>query len=572
MNKKIILIFSFNFILFSIIAQTNFQWSKSIGSLNDDRGQSVVVDNEGNVYTVGTFIGTVDFDPGAGLYNLTSAGWIDIFITKLDSLGTFIWAKKIGGPNDDFGYSISLDKNGNIYTTGYFSGITDFDPGAAVNNLTSAGMKDIFISKMDTAGNFIWAKQFGGTNNDIGLSIIVDTAGSIYSTGHFYGTVDFDPNSGVYSLSSSTAFSTFVSKLNSSGGFVWAKCLGGTQDSYGQSIALDLNQNLYLTGAFKGTVDFDPSSGISYLSSSGLYDIFICKLNFLGDLVWAKKIGGAGTDLGNDIVIDVSGNIFTTGVFQTTVDFDPGSSGYNLVSAGYYDIYVNKLDSFGAFIWAKPIGSTDNDYGKSISIDFSGNVYITGYYIGTVDFDSGPPFHYLSSEGAEDVFISKLNSSGNFVWAKSIGSNMEDFGNCITVNNIGNVYLTGYYSNTADFDPGTGASYMTPGGAADAFIIKLGDFSVGIKNNPELINSLSAIYPNPNNGNCALQLNFENQIQLQIEVFDITGKLVQTISHMKLNNGSGFILINVSELKNGIYFLKVYNEKINETFKVIINK
>ena len=142
-------------------AQLIFQSAKQMGGTGSDYGNSIVLDGSGNVYTTGFFEAAVDFDPGVGVANLTSTGAWDVFINKLDASGNFLWAKKLGGVGNDVAYSIALDGSGNIYTTGFFEGTADFDPGIGVVNLTSAGGWGIFISKLDASGNFLWAKQLG---------------------------------------------------------------------------------------------------------------------------------------------------------------------------------------------------------------------------------------------------------------------------------------------------------------------------------------------------------------------------------------------------------------------------
>ena len=142
----------------------NFVWAKQMGGGNFDVGSGVALDGSGNVYTTGFFRGTADFDPGAGVFDLTStsAGFEDIFVSKLDSNGNFVWAKKMGGTGGDGAHSVAVDGSGNVYTTGFFSGTADFDPGPGTFNLTSAGFNAIFVSKLDSNGNFVWAKQMGG--------------------------------------------------------------------------------------------------------------------------------------------------------------------------------------------------------------------------------------------------------------------------------------------------------------------------------------------------------------------------------------------------------------------------
>ncbi len=197
-----------------------------MGGSDNDEGSSITVDGSGNVYTTGFFQGTADFDPGAGTTSLTSADSSDIFISKLDASGNFLWAKRMGETYEDRGRSIEIDGSGNVYTTGFFGGTADFDPGAGTSNLTSAGSSDIFISKLDASGNFLWAKRIGGTDIDWGLFIVVDSSDNVYTTGYFAGTADFDPGAGTTNLSVVGAWDVFISKLS-------AASVGILENSFG---------------------------------------------------------------------------------------------------------------------------------------------------------------------------------------------------------------------------------------------------------------------------------------------------------------------------------------------------
>ena len=473
--KKYILILATFLICNHVWAQPTFTWAKKMGGSQQEESRSIALDASGNVFTTGFFQGTADFDPGAGVFNLTSAGNRDIYISKLDAAGNFVWAKKMGGISPDHGNSIALDASGNVFTTGSFEGTADFDPGAGTFNLTSAGIYDIFISKLDAAGNFVWAKKMGGISNDEGFSIALDASGNVFTTGYFQGTVDFDPGAGTFNLTSVGSADIFISKLNAAGNFVWAKKMGGIGGEEGYSIDLDGSGNVYTTGYFQGTVDFDPGAGTFNLTSAGSGDIFISKLDAAGNFVWAKKMGGTSGDYGNSIALDASGNVFTTGIFQGTVDFDPGAGTFNLTSAGNYDIFISKLDAAGNFVWAKKMGGTSVDYGYSIALDASGNVFTTGGFIGTVDFDPGVGTFILASAGSADIFISKLDAAGNFVWAKQMGGIFPDESISIALNASGNVYTTGWFSGTVDFDPGVGTFNLTTAGSYDIFVHKMAE-------------------------------------------------------------------------------------------------
>ncbi len=457
-----------------LYASGDLLWAKGMGGTNNDEGNSIAVDSIGNVYTTGHFQDTADFDPGAGSANLTSAGGADIFISKSDSDGNFLWAKSIGGMGYDTGICIAVDSNGNIYTTGNYTGTVDFDPNAGASNLTDTGGGDIFVSKLDTNGNFVWAKNMGGAYFDEGSDITLDLSGNIYTTGSFGGTADFDPGVGISNLSSAGGADIFVSKLDNNGGFVWAKNMGGTGPDTGLEIRLDSNGNIYTTGRFGNTADFDPGASPFNLTSAGLWDIFISKLDNNGNFVWARSMGGAEDDDGYSIALDSNDNIYAMGGFSGTADFDPGPGIFNLTSAGYEDIFISKLDADGNLLWVKSIGGPSYDYGGTIALDSGNNIYMTGIYAGTVDFDPDTGISNLVSVGGKaDIFVSKSDSSGNFVWAKSMGGTWSDWGTGIAVGLSGGIYTTGSYGNTADFDPGAGTSYLTSAGGWDIFVSKL---------------------------------------------------------------------------------------------------
>lgn len=281
-------------------------------------------------------------------------------VRAASSLG-FGWAKKMGGASYDRGQNLAVDQNGNVYSTGNFSATVDFDPGAGMYNLTSAGQADAFISKLDANGNLVWAKRIGGTSDNSGMGIVPDADGNLYFVGNFTGTVDFDPNTGTYNLTSAGSYDISVSKMDANGNLIWAKAVGGIEMDQVNALALDAAGEVYMTGSFSDIVDFDPGTGVSNLTSASARDIFVTKFNSDGDFIWAKSMPGTSLlgDGGNAIAADENGNIYTIGGFDGTVDFDPGVGVYNLSSAGSNDdIFISKLDTNGNFVWAKRLGGT----------------------------------------------------------------------------------------------------------------------------------------------------------------------------------------------------------------------
>ena len=461
------------FFNFSLNAQT-YEWTTTAGGTGQDGASCVAVDGNGNVYTTGYFQGTVDFDPSAGVDFHTSSGGPDVYVQKVDAAGNFLWAKTFGGSFDDYGYAITVDGNGNIYTSGKFTGTVDFDPSGGIDNRTSNGGFDAFIQKMDAAGNFLWVKTFGGTSNDLGNAITVDGNGNIYTTGNFIGTVDFDPSASIDNHTSSGLFDVFVQKMDAAGNFLWAKTFGGTITDNGNFITLDGSGNIYVTGSFQGTADFDPSSGVDNHTSSGGDDIFVQKMDASGNFLWAQSFGGTANDRGNAIAVDGNNNIYTTGYFAGTADLDPSAATDNHTSNGLFDAFVQKMDASGNFSWSKAFGATFFDEGLSIKVDAFGYVYTAGRFYGTVDFDSSAGIANYTSNGVFDIFIQKLDASGNFIWTQTFGGTDNDEALSITVDANGSIYTAGQFKGTVDFDLSTAMDNQTSVGGYDIFVHKLG--------------------------------------------------------------------------------------------------
>jgi VCBS repeat-containing protein len=458
-------------------AATGFGFALPGGQSYDRASRAVACDAAGNVCVTGHFEGTADFDPGPGTYNLTSASnQGNIFIAKYSPAGALLWARRMDGYGQDEGGAIAVAADGSVYTTGFFQGTVDFNPGRDISNLTSAGGSDIFVSKLDSGGNFVWARRLGGSIFDDGYGIVAATDGSVYVTGSFEGTANFV----ACNLISAGGYDVFVAKLDSAGTVLWARGMGGTSADYGYGIAVASDGSVYTTGSFQGTANFDPVGGTVSLASAGGSDIFVSKLSAAGDFVWARGIGGTSSDEANGIAVAADGSVCTTGYFQGTVDFDPGAAAINLVSAGSYDVFVSKLDSAGHYVWARRIGGSSADEGNGIAVGADGSVYTTGYSNGLVDFDPGAGTFNQTSAGYQDVFVSKLDSGGNFVWARRMGGSDFDYSNAIAVAADGSVCTTGSFSGMADFDPGSGAFYLTSVGSYNnAFVSKLCQLTVG---------------------------------------------------------------------------------------------
>lgn len=464
------------------VVSQNFNWARHIGGIGNDALRSIAIDHSGNIYSTGSFSGTVDFDPGVSVFNLTASSW-NGYITKFDALGNFVWAKQLNSNVSCFPSGLALDLFDNLCITGLYNGTCDFDPGSGLFTQTSnSSSSDCFICKLDPSGDLVWVRSIGGSQNDFGKGIVVDLANNLLVCGVFQDVVDFDSGAGTYTLNapggSSPMFDAFVCKLNMAGQFVWAKQFTSSGYEMSNSIATDNVGNVYTTGVFNSTsTDFDPGVGSFTLSSQGglFGDNFVSKLDSLGNFIWAKQLTGSGEEEAFDITVDVSGSVLTCGYFNGTADFDPGPGTYTLYggTGSLKNGFINKLDSQGNFLWTTSIGSTGADISTSIRTDALNNVYTIGSFQNLVDFDSGPGTFTLSSAN-KDCFLLKLDGAGNFNTAFKLGGSGVLSGEAVRTDTYGNIYIAGNFNSpNADFDPGVATYSFSSSGNDDLFLVKL---------------------------------------------------------------------------------------------------
>ncbi len=402
--------------------------------------------------------------------------------------GSLDWAMGIGGAGADAGNALALDSAGNVYIAGSFSGTASFDPGSTAGDVTVTGTgTDIFVAKYDNAGNFLWVKTMGGKLDDAAADITLDTAGNIYITGSYRDTADFNPGPAIAKLIATGGGDIFFAKYDNNGNYIYAKTLSGTTGAAveiesGRAIRVDHLGNVFVGGQFRrGTVDFDPGPAQQLFTATGVTDdIFIAKYDSDGAYVWAFKIGGSGIDNLYGMSIDDTGNVYVTGQLTTgaagsTLDLDPGPDPGNVISNGGSDIFMAKYNAGGHFVWAHALGSSLVDRGKSITVDAAGYIYITGEFqtgTGGAKLDPAGIAPNLTSKGNFDVFVAKYDNGGNYIWAINVGGKTDDLGTAITVDNAGDVIVTGCFTDTAYFDHGTNPAYLISKGGNDVFIAR----------------------------------------------------------------------------------------------------
>jgi hypothetical protein len=463
------------------VMAVDFASAFSAGGTGSDGSWDLALDGAGNTCIAGNFTGTLDFDPGPGIYELTSSpsGGGRTFAAKYDSSGNLLWAQNMdGGGGGWFGPQVAAANDGAVYVTGSFTGSATF----GTTTLTSLGDLDVFVAKLDADGSILWVRQFGGVYTDHGNDVATDGAGNAYITAE---TNEFSPG----------GRDALIAKLSASGSVLWATEIGASSSTTtrgknttssgwarGLKIAVSGTGDVYATGQFRGKVDFDAGAGTNLLSG----DAFVLKLSSAGGLTWARAFTASLIFEPHDIAVDGNGNVYSTGVYYLSADFDPGTAksqkfildaGTDQSGAWNAATYVSALNSNGNFLWAKSTQMVEGiGYGArahAMALDNSGGIYIAGEFSGTADFNPGSGALQLTSAGDVDAYVWKLDTSGNFVWAGQMGGAAANRARGIGVDASGNIFVAGGFFGTADFDPGVGTFELTSNGGADLFLVKL---------------------------------------------------------------------------------------------------
>jgi hypothetical protein len=459
------------------ISSTTNGWTVIWGGASDCNANDVATDSSRNIFVIGEYYGTVDFDPSSGgTHWRTATAFADMFLTKFDSSGNWLWTNVYGSTGYIVGNGVAVDSNDDVYITGYFENTVDFNPGAGDVWHTSNGNTDIFVAKyLGTNGSYVWSQGIGSNDptwGDVGWDIAVDAANDAFITGHFYGTCCFNPPGGDPHTKSSSGSAAFLARYNSSNG-MWhlarSWCTENNPAIIGMGLGVTTHgTDAYVTGTFSGTnVSFGAETH-SQIGSS--IDIFLTKFDISAALSFSwTKTWDALT--GRSVATDQLGNVLVAGEFENVVDFDPGAAVVNYTSNGMWDAFVSKLDSGGNFIWARTWGSPlDNDWPYGVATDSAGSVMVCGQYGDTADFDTSSGTLNYTSNGGKDIFLSKHDNLGNFIWAHSIGDTGDDRCNGVATDLLDQIYITGVFTGAVNFDIVGGTDILVSSGLHDSFL------------------------------------------------------------------------------------------------------
>lgn len=418
------------------------------------------VDAQGNILIVGNFSGSIDADPGPGVFTLTAIpNGNAIFVQKLDTAGNFIWAISVSSPQFIYAKSITLDSLQNIYIMGYYqdfpNGNVDFDPGPAVVNIPSQGNTDGYLLKLNQNGTYLWAKTWMSNILFFELTTMTIHKNSITLCGYTSMQTDLDPGPGIFLVPGNGFKQFFIFRLNLNGDFLWGHSVFGDEENWSTDVAVDSSNNIIVVGSYFGSIGFIP--GVPYSTHwSPSPRGFVYKINDLGAYVWVKFFQSmANYDVHmSSVVIDSFNNIYVSGNSLGIMDVDPGPAFQWLQSNGGIDPFICKLNSNGELIWGRRFGGTKDDYVKQLILKGS-LLYACGNIDSAADIDPSPLIinNYISA-GKEDIFVLKLDLNGNLIQPHTIGGIGSDTFSHASISQHGQFIYSGRFSDTVDMDFG----------------------------------------------------------------------------------------------------------------------
>lgn len=544
MKKIFLLIVITNLIFactFSYGQAPNWLWANGTGGPGGDISLSSTTDLSNNVYVTGSFS-----NPYAifGSTVLTTNGNTDFFLSKYDSNGNLLWVTKAGGTGQDAAISVCTDATGDVYVTGEF-----YSPTMAfgTTTLTNAGTYDTFIAKYDSNGNVLWAKRVGGPLWDESMKITSDPTGNIYLVGRYQS---FSLMFGSTTLTNAGQFDIYFAKYDSNGNVLWAKSFGSSNHEEPWSVHANSIGEVYMTGNYSGSL----SIGSYTLNSAGSSDALLAKFDSNGNTLWAKSIGGPGSDGGTDISTDPTGNFFISGTFNSS-SLSIGTT--SLACAGGVDVFFAKYDAAGNPLWAKSIGGTANEFSYTNCSGTGSNLFLAGqFYSSTLTVESNT----LTNAGLSDMFIAKYDGSGNLLWTKSIGGSGAEDCRSITIGPAGDVSVSGFFqSSPLSF----GSTTLTSAGSQDIFVAKLANNPLVI--NEEMTPSKILIYPTTFSEQATLESS-KNLNNANLTFFNSIGQIELEIKNISGNT----ITIPRNNLPEGLYYLQLHeNNQLIGTGKLI---
>lgn len=358
------------------------------------RVSSLAVGDDGSFVVAGFVFGDVELDSHVGVASRVALQKEDPFVAKYDREGNHEWSHVFVDDEDGGVKRIAIAPDGQVIAVGAFYGEIEFGQSSGVR-LKSVGSSDIYIAKLDRAGQLTWVRHIGGPESDHLNCIVIDSAGNLYCGGRADGLVDVDPGPDVHELSGPNT--PYILKLSAEGSLLWVRNLIVEDIANFFALTLDTNGNVYAAGNCVGQIDFDPGPGEAFLDALGQEDACVLKLHGDGSFIWAKRFGGEATELVESVAVDSNENVYVGGTFREFINLDRNDKALPTQSRGEIDVFLMALDRGGNIRWTGHMGGANSDALGEIVVDEKLRLTAAGFFFGSGDFDPGPPVHTFTA-------------------------------------------------------------------------------------------------------------------------------------------------------------------------------
>lgn len=433
---------------------SHLAWATKMGGPAGDGGVAVAARPDGGFVVTGTYTGAITI----GSIPLPGRGDVDTYVASLSASGEILWARWIGGEEEDRPYDITVRSDGFAVVTGKFRDATtigSFD-------LEAIGLS-LFVACYSPEGNVVWARTEPGNGNKYGVACAAGSEGEVYVAGEFSGTATFGSGEPTQTtITASGGFDVFLARYSAAGTLSWARHFEGNSHLSVSDLCSHAG-NLYVTGTFSGVASWVGTP--NPLTSAGGTDGYVASCMANGALGWLQKVGGTGADAVRAIDAHANGDLSLVGVFFGTMTVGATA----LVSAGQGDLFLSRWNSQGLPLWTTRGGGAGSEQVTSVVALPNDEVLVAGYFNNVTQFDSVT----LTSAGGADMVTALYSLSGALRWAmRSGGSGLDRPNRAAALG--GQVLITGEFNATAQFcvgDPNETA--LTSEGKADAFVVRL---------------------------------------------------------------------------------------------------
>lgn len=539
----------------SAVSAQSLAWVKSGAGMDDgtgligySAGGANALDSSGNVYVGGDLTGSVDLS-GDGVADLGGGAGGSILLAKYSAAGGLEWARTAAGELGGQIRGVVADGAGHVYAAGFVGSSTDFDDDGSTD-VTVGGIEHMFVARYAPDGTFEWVRSACGQAH----SVAADSEGAVVVTGRAAYCADFD---GDGSADGTHAPGIFLAKYEATGAFAWVRFVKGDELGEGLGVAVDRRGNINVTGYVSGRADFDLDANVD-VNAANSADIFLARYSAAGELLWVRAAGASSQDDWGFSVAAGNGSIYVAGFFTGAADFS-GDGVADLVTNDFGDAFLLKYDVFGDFQWVRAAGTNTWDEGRAVALDALGNVYMTGIFNGQVDFDADGATDVV---GFDDVFIAKYSATGVLQWVRAAGGASTDVSRGIAADSNGNVYVTGLFSEVADFN-GDGASDATAVGPWQLFLVKYAADTPTADDDgpiPAAHTSLEA-YPNPFHTRTVVTITNHYAGKVRVELLDLLGRRLRVLHDGFLTAGSTHRFeVDGASLRSGAYVIHVVGE------------